>query len=219
MGWGRCAACWHGGCIRGRRMLMRWSYWALVVLVGCGATRHAATDEEGGNAGSAAGGADAGPANASGAPASGALGGEGGSALGGEGGSAPGAGAGGGAGGEARFPLLRGDADCPSGAPTSGQCSGTSTCVYAGIAVGLSGTLEPVSCACVESQWSCVSSDEEGQSLCPPSFPDMESDVECPPQAAQPCLYPRFNQQALAVCSCSGSGEGGAPHSNWLCGV
>jgi len=124
-------------------------------------------------------------------------------------------------------PLIVGDPSCPLDAPQSKSCEvENAACVYRGIDARTAVTNVPMSCRCRSGTWSCVSSDEAGNTRCPSEYPfaTPASSVACPPPAWLPCEYPLFDGPALAVCSCAPSitGEAGAGAegaAQWSCGL
>jgi hypothetical protein len=120
-------------------------------------------------------------------------------------------------------PLIMGDAGCPPAAPGTSSCTQSAiSCVYRGIAAGLSEANEPFHCLCEAGAWTCVQSAENGDATCPfvAGLPDEKE--ACPAPGAS-CRYALLAQSALAVCYCNESeaagGAAAAPIHHWFCGL
>lgn len=219
------------GCWTERHCLVVWR-WVVAAVAGALAATACGNTETSSDQQPMAGTSNGARAGAGGSGEPVALGGGGSSAsagtgqTGGTAGSTPSSG-----GAPPRFPLIVGDAACPPAAPESLACQQPgATCVYRGIASGLSSTFDPVRCACDGDLWACVGSNEKGETSCP--LVPLPGPADPCPASGGVCVY--VQPVALAHCYCSqdterggaggaaGAGAGGAetgPSSLWLCGL
>ncbi len=123
----------------------------------------------------------------------------------------------GGTGGSLSHPLITGDPACPTEGPLSSACAvPDAVCVYRGLALASYPIPEaPMRCTCVsKGYWSCVSSDEQGNSPC----------VASPPGSGKACKVGDSCGQVInwvmGSCSCgceadealgTGGAQGGEP--------
>jgi hypothetical protein len=123
-----------------------------------------------------------------------------------------------------QYPLITGDASCPPAATVGRACTVDGEfCVYAGFPAPVGAADSPMACTCESGSFSCVSSDEKGESVCPLKQPAMTLPGPCPSSAEPLCWYASpDNTLALAGCWCreqGGAGGDGGVVSNWSCGL